>query len=133
MKIGSGQDPNFSLRVGDRVAGIVHGGELGVFSGAQSNLTTHAVVFFLSTIGVHKDQGAFAEYVKADAAITWKIPDSTSYEEAVTVSVGVLTCIQAMFHPKRLGLVQYPNQVPDQPWVCHCRTPRLHTPSGPPA
>ena len=67
--------------------------------------------------GVHKDQGAFAEYVKADAAITWKIPDSISYEEAVTVSVGVLTCIQAMFHPKRLGLVQYPNQVPDQPWV----------------
>lgn len=22
-----------------------------------------------------------------------------------------------MFHPKRLGLVQYPNQVPGQPWV----------------
>ena len=67
--------------------------------------------------GVHKDQGAFAEYVKADAAITWKIPDCISYEEAVTVSVGALTCIQAMFHPKRLGLVQYPNQVADQPWV----------------
>jgi NADPH:quinone reductase-like Zn-dependent oxidoreductase len=49
--------------------------------------------------------------------MTWTVPDSLSYEEAVTVSVGVLTCIQAMFHPKRLGLVQYPNQVPDQPWV----------------
>lgn len=28
VKIGPSQDPNFTLRVGDRVAGIVHGGEL---------------------------------------------------------------------------------------------------------
>jgi len=75
--------------------------------------------------GVHKDQGAFAEYVKADAAITWRIPDSISYEEAVAVSVGVLTCIQAMFHPKRLGLVQYPSHVPDQPWVRFLLPPPL--------
>ena len=77
--------------------------------------------------GVHRDQGAFAEYVKADAAITWKVPDSITYEEAVTVSVGVLTCIQTMFHPKRLGLVQYPNQVPGQPWVSFTHS-HTHTP-----
>lgn len=114
MKIGPRQDPNFSLQIGDRVAGIVHGGECKSFPESLVRLDHSRGCF---RAGVHKDQGAFAEYVKADAAITWKIPDSISYEDAVTVSVGVLTCIQAMFHPKRLGLVQYPNQVPDEPWV----------------
>jgi NADPH:quinone reductase-like Zn-dependent oxidoreductase len=114
VKIGARQEPNFSLKVGDRVAGIVHGGERRTFSKFRPLYTPR---FLSRGAGVHKDQGAFAEYVKADAAITWRIPDSISYEEAVTVSVGVLTCIQAMFHPKRLGLTQYPNQVPDQPWV----------------
>ena len=103
------------------------------FMGVSCGTTSHDVQLYRSRrysyrVGVHKDQGAFAEYVRADAAITWKIPDSISYEEAVTVSVGVLTCIQAMFHPKRLGLVQYPNQVPGQPWVCFSRGPCHNSP-----
>ena len=116
VKIGPRQDPEFSLQVGDRVAGIVHGGECDESPDISVQLDGSRLRFRRG-IGVHKDQGAFAEYVKADAAITWRIPDSISYEEAVTVSVGVLTCIQAMFHPNRLGLAEYPNQVQDQPWV----------------
>lgn len=123
VKIGPRQDPNFSLQVGDRVAGIVHGGEQGSVL-VLPNSTLRASSFYWGA-GVHKDQGAFAEYVKADPAITWSIPDSISYEEAVTVSVGTLTCIQAMFHPERLGLVHYPDQVPDQPWVCFGYIPHL--------
>ena len=61
VKIGSAVT---ALAVGDRVAGIVHGGH-------------------------YKDRGAFAEYVKTPADLTWKIPDGTiSDEQAATLGCG---------------------------------------------
>ena len=47
--------------VGDRVAGFTQG-------------------------GTYSDRGAYAEYVKAEAELIWKIPDGTlSYEQAATM------------------------------------------------
>jgi len=43
VKIGSRQDPNFSLKVGDRVAGIVHGGEPTVLE-SLAQFGTHAII-----------------------------------------------------------------------------------------
>ena len=61
VKIGSAVT---ALAVGDRVAGIVHGGH-------------------------YEDRGAFAEYVKTPADLTWKIPDGTiSDEQAATLGCG---------------------------------------------
>jgi NADPH:quinone reductase-like Zn-dependent oxidoreductase len=53
-----------SLRIGDKVAGLDHGAQ-------------------------YTDRGAFAEYVRAEADLVWKIPsDTVSYEEAATMNAG---------------------------------------------
>jgi len=44
VKVGSRQDPNFCLKVGDRVAGIVHGGEQKRFSIPYFNFSAHVVL-----------------------------------------------------------------------------------------
>ncbi|EIN07943.1 GroES-like protein [Punctularia strigosozonata HHB-11173 SS5] len=82
------------FRVGDRVSGFIHGSQ-------------------------YKDRGAFAEYLRNDYALSWHIPDEVSYEEAATMSVGFFTAVQALFHPKNLNLVGYPDKVPPEhaPWV----------------
>lgn len=49
------------ISVGDHVAAFVHGGN-------------------------YKDRGAFAEFVKAEADLVWKVPKGTlSHEEAATL------------------------------------------------
>lgn len=52
-----------NLAVGDRVAGLDHG-------------------------DYFPDRGTMAEYLKADAALVWKIPDRTSFEDASTMNCG---------------------------------------------
>lgn len=58
-------------KVGDRVAGIVHG-------------------------GLYKDRGAFAEYLKTDGDLAWKIPVHIKDEEAVTYGVSAATAMLAL-------------------------------------
>lgn len=82
-----------TLSVGDDVAGFVMG-------------------------ATFKDRGAFAEYLKVAADLTWKVPQGTlSHEEAATMGCALWTAVQALFHPKRLGLVEPPAKVDRKEWV----------------
>lgn len=64
-------------KVGDRVAGAVHG-------------------------GLYEDRGSFAEYLKADADLAWRIPDDMDDAQATTYGVSAATAMFALH--SRLGL-----------------------------
>ncbi|KAF7558012.1 hypothetical protein G7Z17_g318 [Cylindrodendrum hubeiense] len=64
-------------KVGERVAGVVHG-------------------------GIYSDRGAFAEYLKVEYEIAWKIPPEVSDVEATTYGVSAITASLALNN--RLGL-----------------------------
>lgn len=53
---------------GDRVAGVVHG-------------------------GLFPDKGAFAEYLKVDADLAWRVPDELSDTDATTYGVSAVTAM----------------------------------------
>jgi NADPH:quinone reductase-like Zn-dependent oxidoreductase len=58
-------------RIGDRIAGVVHG-------------------------GIYPDRGSYAEYLKIDGDLAWKIPESVSDAEAATYGVSAATAMQAL-------------------------------------
>lgn len=60
-----------SWNVGDRVAGVVHG-------------------------GLYPDRGAFAEYLKTDDDLAWKIPPGVTDEAATTYGVAAVTAMLAI-------------------------------------
>ncbi|KAJ0383237.1 hypothetical protein COL922a_010883 [Colletotrichum nupharicola] len=66
-----GHSATGTWRIGDRVAGVVHG-------------------------GLHRDRGSFAEYLKTDSDLVWKIPQSVSDEEAATYGVSAVTAVLAV-------------------------------------
>ncbi|KAH8901176.1 GroES-like protein [Thozetella sp. PMI_491] len=68
-------------KVGDRVAGAVHG-------------------------GMYPDHGAFAEYLKADSDLVWRIPNDMSDHDAATYGVSAITAMLAL--NVRLG-IQWPD------------------------
>lgn len=69
-------------------------------------------------VGIYPDKGAFCKFLKADTNILWKIPEgSVSMEEALTLGTCVMTSVQAMFHPDRLNMVEYPKQADPETWV----------------
>ncbi|KAK0525855.1 Zinc-binding oxidoreductase alcohol dehydrogenase [Tilletia horrida] len=70
--------PYKNLKVGDRVAGYVHGS----YSG----------------------KGSFAEYITLEPELLVKVPDNVSSEVAASVGIGGSTAAQALFAPDRLGL-----------------------------
>ncbi|KIX96003.1 uncharacterized protein Z520_08258 [Fonsecaea multimorphosa CBS 102226] len=93
-----GPDVQASVEVGDRIAGWVHGGN----------------------VGKHED-GCFAEYAMARDGIFAKIPDNMSFEEACTLGIG--KHVQVKLRPRMLtsfacvstvGLAMY--QTFDIPW-----------------
>ncbi|TYJ54728.1 hypothetical protein B9479_004575 [Cryptococcus floricola] len=59
------------LKLGARVAGMVHG-------------------------GYYEDEGAYAEYTLADSDMTWLVPEGLGLPEAATYGVGWFTAAQAM-------------------------------------
>ncbi|GAA5909272.1 hypothetical protein JCM6882_003785 [Rhodosporidiobolus microsporus] len=66
------------LKEGDRVAAFVHG-------------------------GLWEGEGSFAEYVKADASLVWKVPDVVDFEEAAAAGgIGPWTAIQALYFRLKL-------------------------------
>jgi len=80
-----------TLAVGDRVAGFVHGGQ-------------------------YTDRGAFAQYVKTPAELTWKVPEGTiTDEDAATLGCGAWTAVQTLFN--RLHLVEPPKKTTKEEWV----------------
>ena len=81
-EVGSAVTKKYSK--GDRIAGVAHGGN-----------------------AVQTDDGAFAEYVVAKGDVQMKIPDSTTFEEAATLTLGVTTVMQGLYQ-KALKL-NWPN------------------------
>ncbi|KAI0780487.1 GroES-like protein [Trametes elegans] len=64
------------------------------------------------------DSGAFAEYVKTPAELSWVVPDGTfTHEEAATMGCAFWTAVQALFHPTRLALVEPPEKTAKEEWV----------------
>lgn len=57
--------------VGDRIAGVTHG-------------------------GIYPDRGSYAEYLKIDGDLAWKIPANVSDETASTFGVSATTAMQAL-------------------------------------
>ncbi|KAF8709706.1 NADPH quinone reductase, partial [Rhizoctonia solani] len=76
VKLGS--DSINRVKVGDTVAGFVHGGN-------------------------YKDRGAFAQYTRADSDLVWKFSSSVlSFEEAATMNCALWTSVQAFYHRMHL-------------------------------
>lgn len=85
-KVGSGADAANVWKVGDRVAGWVHG-------------------------GLFPDRGSFAEYLKIDADLAWKVPEGVSDLAATTYGVSATTSVLGL--NKHLGL-PYPGTAAEQ-------------------
>ncbi|TFY63725.1 hypothetical protein EVJ58_g3092 [Rhodofomes roseus] len=82
-----------SPRVGDHVAGFVQG-------------------------GTFTDYGAYAEYVRTPAELSWVVPEGTvNHEEAAALGCAFWTAVQALYNPTRLGLVEPPSRVEAEQWV----------------
>ncbi|OCH84775.1 GroES-like protein [Obba rivulosa] len=82
-----------SPKIGDHVAGFTQG-------------------------GTFTDGGAYAEYVRVPAELSWVVPEGTlSHEEAATLGCAFWTAAQALYHPTRLGLVEPPEKVSGEHWV----------------
>ncbi|OSD08389.1 GroES-like protein [Trametes coccinea BRFM310] len=80
-------------KVGDHVAGFVHG-------------------------GAFTDEGAFAEYVKTPADLVWVVPENTvNHDQAATLGCAFWTAAQALFHKTRLGLVEPPAKAAGNEWI----------------
>lgn len=79
-----GANASNAWKVGERVAGVVHG-------------------------GLYPDRGAFAEYLKIDADAAWHIPDEVSDADATTYGVSAITAVLTL--NLRLGL-PWPDEVP---------------------
>ncbi|RAL08964.1 zinc-binding alcohol dehydrogenase family protein [Aspergillus homomorphus CBS 101889] len=84
------------LKVGDRVAGFVHG---------MNPLLP--------------DVGAFAEYVAASADLVLKLPDTMSFEEGASLGLGLFTAGLGLFQHLQLALPSFtrgpPNNNPEEP------------------
>ncbi|EIW60398.1 GroES-like protein [Trametes versicolor FP-101664 SS1] len=82
-----------SPKVGDHVAGFLHG-------------------------SAFPDEGAFAEYVKTPGDLVWVVPENTlSHDEAATLGCAFWTAAQALFHEKRLAIVEPPAKASGDEWI----------------
>lgn len=59
-------------KAGDRIAGVVHG-------------------------GLYPDRGSYAQYLKVEGDLAWKIPDSVSNEDAATYGISATTAMQGLY------------------------------------
>jgi NADPH:quinone reductase-like Zn-dependent oxidoreductase len=70
-KVSKNNPRNF--KVGDRVAGVVHG-------------------------GLYPDRGSFAQFVVVESDLTYRIPDTVTNREAAALGVSAVTAMQALNH-----------------------------------
>ncbi|KAH7305316.1 chaperonin 10-like protein [Stachybotrys elegans] len=77
------------FRKGDRVAGLVNGGDT-----------------------LNHDNGAFATYIIAKECVQIHIPDNLSFEQAATVGLGVVTCGQGLYRALQLPLPDSGSKLP---------------------
>lgn len=78
-----GQKALGDWRIGDRAAGMVHG-------------------------GLYPDRGSFAEYLMISGDLAWKVPETIPDEEACTYGVSAVTAMLAI--NTRLGIPLVPGQ-----------------------
>lgn len=88
VQLGSNLKQDF--KIGDKVAGIVHG-------------------------NLYPYQGTFATYTKAQSEVIFKIPDGLDVSEASTFGVAWVTALQALIHSQKHDWP--PAKVEGQPWV----------------
>ncbi|KAI5451117.1 Zinc-binding oxidoreductase alcohol dehydrogenase [Naganishia albida] len=83
---------NTEWKVGDHVAGMVHGGKF-------------------------TDKGSFAEYARVQSDLLWKVPSSgpVGLREAPTYGVGFTTAAQVLY--TRLGLPYPPAKADGSEWI----------------
>ncbi|WWC61459.1 uncharacterized protein I303_104043 [Kwoniella dejecticola CBS 10117] len=77
------------LEIGDKIAGIVHG-------------------------GIYKDRGSFAEYLRAESDLVFKVPEQLKLEEAATFGIGWGTAGQVIIHSQ--GHEFPPSKVNSDDW-----------------
>ncbi|KAI0672782.1 GroES-like protein [Trametes maxima] len=93
----------------------------GIVVKVGSNVTSpkvgdHAAGFMMGATFV--DSGAYAEYIKTPAELSWVVPPGTlTHEEAATAGCALWTAVQALYHPTRLGLVEPPEKTLNEEWV----------------
>ncbi|KAI1341804.1 cytochrome P450 [Xylariaceae sp. FL0016] len=86
-----GVDVPTHLKIGDRVAGSVHGNN-----------------------ALERGTGAFSEFVAADADLLLKMPDDMSFEDGATIGIGLGTALLCIFRELELAGPLYPREaVPD--------------------
>ncbi|KAL2825785.1 GroES-like protein [Aspergillus cavernicola] len=83
-----------SWKKGDRISGMVHGGDR----------TQH-------------ENGAFGNYIVAKGDVQIKTPDNVSDEEAATLGVSVITVGQGLYRTLGLPLPTEPSKGPDSEYV----------------
>ncbi|KAI0748383.1 GroES-like protein [Daedaleopsis nitida] len=58
------------------------------------------------------------KHVKNGADLVWVVPDNTlTHDEAATLGLPFWTAVQALYHPSRLGLVEYPASTSVEEWI----------------
>ncbi|WVR04937.1 hypothetical protein IAU60_001949 [Kwoniella sp. DSM 27419] len=77
------------LEVGDKIAGFVHGGNF-------------------------QDQGSFAEYLKVESDLTFKVPSDLKPEEASTFGIPWFTAAQVLLQSQKHEFP--PSKVSGEPW-----------------
>ncbi|TKA75521.1 hypothetical protein B0A49_02820 [Cryomyces minteri] len=82
-----GKNVTLPFKKGDRVAGMVHGGNAN-----------------------EKEDGCFAEYCVAKGDVQITIPDNLSFEEASTLGIGALTVGQGLYQSLKLPLPNSPSK-----------------------
>ncbi|RII22894.1 putative zinc binding protein [Alternaria sp. MG1] len=88
-----GEEASGAWKIKDRVAGFVQG-------------------------GIDKGRGSFAEYIKLEGDLVWKIPDTMSYKEASTFGIPAATAMQALYlhldvpWPDKIGTQRTWNKTP---------------------
>ena len=83
---------NSNLKLGDRVATMVHGGAIadrGAFAGKSCILPVDSLPIRLLSV---------TEYARADSDLVWLVPDSVSLREAAGVTATLATAAQSLFH-----------------------------------
>lgn len=86
-----GQNASTAWKEGDRIASSVHG-------------------------GLYPDRGSFAEYLKVDSDLAWKIPEGVTDEAAASIGISAGTSMLSL------------NQELEVPWLCGEPGGRTDTP-----
>lgn len=85
-----GKNAKGGWKVGDRVAGCVHG-------------------------GLYPDRGSFAEFLKVDSDLAWRVPEGISDEAAATYGISAVTAMLALHH--QLGIREGAGSLEERPSV----------------